>query len=139
MSELEFALAFASRAHRGQVDKSGADYINHPLTVASFVESEEEKIVALLHDVLEDTVVNEPTLRLLFGDRITDAVLALTRQTGESYEAFILRAKQNPIARTVKLADLRHNSDLSRLRTVTEADLQRCSKYAAATAVLLAE
>jgi hypothetical protein len=72
----------------------------------------------------------------LFGDTITDAVVALTRGPNESYMDFIRRAKQNPIARRVKLADIEHNCDLSRLRKITEEDLKRVEKYKKAKTIL---
>lgn len=129
MSDLyERAYALAKAAHSGQVDKSGADYIGHPVTVASFVETETQKAVALLHDVLEDTNVTEDELRSLFGDEITDAVVTLTHQKGEVYMDYVARIAQNPLAKTVKMADLRHNMDISRLKKVTERDLARVHK-----------
>ena len=127
--KIALAAALAAYAHEGQTDKAGRSYAGHPLAVAEMVEGEDCKIVALLHDVLEDTFVTEATLRNLFGDGIADAVLAVTRREGESYGDFIVRAGNNRIARAVKLADLRHNMDLSRLLTVTEKDLQRKAKY----------
>ena len=139
MDDYEFALELARRAHAGQVDKAGKDYIRHPMAVAAKLTDPQERVVALLHDVLEDTVVPEAVLRKLFGDTIADAVAALTRNEGESYENFILRAKRNAIARRVKLADLAHNSDSSRLPTVTPADLARLEKYRRAALVLEAE
>ncbi|MBR5422817.1 MAG: bifunctional (p)ppGpp synthetase/guanosine-3',5'-bis(diphosphate) 3'-pyrophosphohydrolase [Clostridia bacterium] len=131
MSEkkLQLALALASYAHEGQADKAGKPYITHPLAVSEMVEGEDRKIVALLHDVLEDTFVTEATLRNLFGDEITDAVCAVSRNENESYEEFIVRAGQNELARAVKLADLKHNMDVSRLPEITERDLQRLEKY----------
>jgi hypothetical protein len=136
MDSISLAKEIATRAHSGQKDRGGSDYILHPLAVADMVEGEDEKVVALLHDVLEDTEFSESSIRVLFGDTITDAVVAMTKQPGEAYEDFILRAKQNPIARKVKLADLHHNSDLSRLKEVTQKDLARLDKYKAAITVL---
>ncbi len=139
MSEkkLQLALALASYAHEGQADKAGKPYITHPLAVSETVKGEDRKIVALLHDVLEDTFVTEATLRNLFGDEITDAVCAVTRNENESYEEFIVRAGKNEIARAVKLADLTHNMDVSRLPEITERDLQRLEKYRKAYQYLL--
>ena len=123
------AEALACYAHRGQRDKAGRDYIEHPRAVAAQLATEEEKTVGFLHDILEDTFVTEETLRNLFGDRITDAVCAMTHRSEESYEAYIRRLGENPLARTVKLADLAHNMDLSRLPRVTERDMARREKY----------
>jgi (p)ppGpp synthase/HD superfamily hydrolase len=136
MGDIQFAMEFARRAHKGQVDKAGVDYIEHPLAVEKMVNGYEEKVAAILHDVLEDTPVTEETLRVLFGDTITNAVVALTRKPGESYMDFIHRAKRDPIARVVKLADLAHNSDLSRLLEVTQKDLDRLEKYKRAIEIL---
>ena len=125
----KLAAALAEYAHEGQTDKAGRRYVEHPFAVAETVEGEKCKIVAVLHDVLEDTFVSEATLRNLFGDEIADAVLAVTRKENESYDDFIIRAGNNEIAKAVKLADLRHNMDLSRLPEVKEEDLKRKAKY----------
>jgi (p)ppGpp synthase/HD superfamily hydrolase len=126
----------AECAHKGQKDKAGIDYINHPLTVASFVESEDEKIAALLHDVLEDTEFPEIALRILFGDKIVDSLLLLRHEKGVNYFDYVAKIKSDPLARAVKLADLRHNSDLSRLPEITEKDLKRAEKYKKAIEIL---
>jgi (p)ppGpp synthase/HD superfamily hydrolase len=139
MTNFEFAEEFARRAHKGQTDKAGVDYIQHPIAVSEKVVGEDAKVVALLHDVLEDTEVSEPTIRALFGDTITDAVAAITRRLGESYMDFIARVKKNPIARIVKIADIEHNSDLSRLKMVTQKDLERFEKYKKALTILKSE
>jgi (p)ppGpp synthase/HD superfamily hydrolase len=136
LTNIEFAREFAKRAHKGQTDKAGIDYIQHPIAVAEKVDGEDAKVVALLHDVLEDTEISEPTIRRLFGDTIADAVVALTKRSGESYMEFVVRAKLNPIARKVKIADIEHNSDLSRLKTVTQKDLDRTEKYKKALSLL---
>lgn len=138
MDIVEKAYELAKKAHAGQVDKAGVDYIRHPLAVSrnEILVSEEEKCVALLHDVLEDTDVTEEEIRKEFGDVIADGVVAMTRGKKERYEEFILRAKKNPIARKVKMADLSHNMDLSRLPEVTEKDLKRLEKYKRALEVL---
>lgn len=136
MSIIDKAYEIARKAHAGQVDKAGKDYITHPVAVSGMLEGEDEKCVALLHDVLEDTDVTEEEIRKEFGDVIADAVVAMTRGEHESYEDFILRAKQNPIARKVKMADLTHNMDLGRLPVVTDKDLKRLEKYKRAMEVL---
>lgn len=136
MDTIKVADLVASMAHRGQVDKMGTAYIEHPRAVASFVETETEKTVALLHDVLEDTYLTEDDLRPVFGDEITDAVVALTRNDGEEYFAYIRRVKQNPLAIRVKLADLKHNTDRSRIDEPKESDFLRWDKYKKAMEIL---
>ncbi len=129
MEDYIFAYELAKRAHSGQVDKAGVDYINHPVTVSDRVYPEKEKTVALLHDVVEDTGITIECLRTLFDDEIVNAVECLTRKDGESYNEYIRKVAQNPIARNVKIADLTHNMDLSRLPVVTDADTKRVEKY----------
>lgn len=119
----------AEMAHFGQVDKAGVDYINHPKKVASLVDGEKEKICALLHDVMEDTEFPESALRILFGDEIVDTLLLLTHRDSESYEEYIEKISKSELATKVKIADLTHNSDLSRLKEITEKDLKRYEKY----------
>lgn len=136
MDTIKVADLVASMAHRGQVDKMGTAYIEHPRAVASFLETETEKTVALLHDVLEDTYLTEDDLRPVFGDEITDAVVALTRNDGEEYFAYIQRVKQNPLAVRVKLADLKHNTDRSRIDEPKENDFRRWDKYKKAIEIL---
>ena len=129
MTDYIFAYELAKRAHSGQVDKAGVDYINHPVAVSDMVYPEEEKTVALLHDVVEDTGITIVCLRALFDDNIVDAVECLTRKSGESYNEYIRRVAQNPITRHVKIADLAHNMDLLRLPVITVADIKRNEKY----------
>ena len=129
ISKPELAKTLAAYAHQGQTDKAGRDYILHPMAVADQMDTDEEKTVALLHDILEDTSVTEATLKNLFGPEIADAVSALTRRPDETYDDYIRRLGKNSLARRVKLADLRHNMDLSRLPVVTDQDLQRAEKY----------
>ena len=136
VTKTELAKTLAAFAHKGQKDKAGRDYINHPLAVSESLTEETEKTVALLHDILEDTFVTEETLRNLFGDEIADAVVSMTRIDGESYEDYIVRVGKNPISLKVKLADLKHNMDLSRLSVVTEADEKRTEKYKKAESYL---
>lgn len=139
MVDYIFAYELAKRAHSGQVDKAGVYYINHPVAVSDRVYPEKEKTVALLHDVVEDTGITIECLRTLFDDEIADAVECLTRKSGESYNAYIRRVAQNSIARHVKIADLSHNMDLSRLLVVTDADIKRNEKYRRAMDFLLSE
>lgn len=137
MDAVEFARAVASYAHSGQKDKAGKPYIMHPAAVSEAVVFDEEKIVALLHDVLEDTFVSEAAIRNLFGDTVADAVVALTKKRGENYADYIHRVANNPISKAVKLADLEHNMDLGRLNEIKDADLERTKKYEYAKKILL--
>ena len=129
-SQSERAYEIAKKAHLGQVDKAGEDYIKHPEKVASFVKTDEEKAVAYLHDVIEDT---ELTLENLyeydFSKEVIEAVDIITKKRGEDYQSYLNSVKKNKLARAVKLADLRHNSDLTRLIKVTEKDIKRKEKY----------
>ena len=130
MSNYELALKIATEAHKGQVDKAGVPYINHPLTVASLVETEEEKIVALLHDTIEDTNITEQDLlNYGFSNKIVEAVKLLTHNKNVPYMDYVAKIKDNELARKVKIADLTHNSDLSRLKEITEKDKKRYEKY----------
>ncbi|SEI80391.1 HD domain-containing protein [Streptococcus equinus] len=128
--DVKLAHEIAKRAHKGQVDKAGAPYILHPETVASFVTKDDEKIVAYLHDVIEDTPCQLRDLENAgFSSEIIKAVDLLTRKTGQSYKQYLKLVKTNELARVVKLVDLKHNSDLSRLTHVTENDIKRLKKY----------
>lgn len=134
------ALAIAEDAHKGQVDKAGVAYIHHPLYVASLVEGELAKTVALLHDVVEDSDWTLEDLRKEgLPEEVVQAVGIITKKRNENYEEYILRVKQNPLARQVKLADLKHNSDLSRLANVTDRDRKRVAKYQKAISFLSEE
>lgn len=126
---IEFAIEIALKYHAGQKDKSGLPYILHPLTVATMVKTETEKIVAILHDIIEDTDVTEEFLRNYFTDEVVDAVVALTRRENESYRNFIHRVSENKIASIVKMKDMEHNMDLSRLGAITATDIMRRDKY----------
>ncbi|SDH77223.1 HD domain-containing protein [Pseudomonas flavescens] len=139
MSTLERAIAIAAAAHEGQLDKAGTPYILHPIKVMLRVDSVQARIAAVLHDVVEDSDVSLQALREEgFGEDVLRAIAALSKIPGESYEAFIERAIADPIARQVKLADLRENSDLSRLASPSEIDHQRTEKYARAIERILA-
>jgi (p)ppGpp synthase/HD superfamily hydrolase len=130
---LECAIAIAASAHEGQVDKAGAPYILHPLRMMLSVRSPEARMAAVLHDVVEDTSVTLEQLRAEgFPEAVLVAVAALTKREGEDYEAFIRRVAADPIAREVKLADLRDNADLSRIADPTEKDWARIEKYRSA-------
>lgn len=135
------ALAIARAAHRGAVDKGGDDYIFHPVTVALLCERPEERTVALLHDVVEDTALTLDELRRAgFPEAIVAAVDAVTRRADEEGDAgrmaYLRRVKADPIARAVKRADLCHNSDLTRIPSPTEKDRARVAAYAREIAFL---
>ena len=130
MSTLEHAIAIAAKVHAGKVDKAGAPYILHPLRVMLKMATSEERMAAVLHDVVEDSDTTLDDLRNEgFSDAVVDAVDAVTIRTGESYDDFVRRAALNPIGRRVKLADLEDNSDLSRIANPTEEDYERLARY----------
>ena len=129
-SQSEKAYEIAKKAHLGQVDKAGEDYIKHPEKVASFVKTDEEKAVAYLHDVIEDTELTlEDLNKYDFSKEVLEAVDIITKKRGEDYQSYLNSVKKNKLARAVKLAELRHNSDLTRLIKVTEKDIKRKEKY----------
>lgn len=133
MSTIERAIAIAVAAHAGQRDKVGEPYIFHPLRVMLRLRSNDERIVAILHDVVEDTDWTFDRLRAEgFSDIVIDAIDSVTKRQGEAYNDFVDRAGKNAIGRRVKLADLEDNSDLSRIAQPTEKDHQRIEKYRAA-------
>jgi (p)ppGpp synthase/HD superfamily hydrolase len=130
MSTLERAIMIAAEAHAGQVDKAGAPYILHPLRLMLQMERTEDRIVAVLHDVVEDTDWTLEGLRHEGFSRIViEAIGSVTWRTHEDYEDFIQRAAQNPIGSRVKLADLRDNCDLSRIANPKAKDFKRVDKY----------
>jgi (p)ppGpp synthase/HD superfamily hydrolase len=138
-SNLSLAIAIATEAHDGQVDRGGAPYILHPLRVMLSVQGDRERIAAVLHDVAEDCPA-WPLDRLRaqpFSGAVCDALDALTRRPGEEYGVFIARCAADPIARVVKLADLKDNCDLSRIKRPTDKDAERVRKYVNASMVLL--
>jgi (p)ppGpp synthase/HD superfamily hydrolase len=130
-STLERAIAIAAEAHAGQVDKAGAPYVLHPIRMMLSLTSNDDRIVAVLHDVCEDC----PgwTLHRLrsegFSDEIIEALDSVTKRNGEDYDSFVQRAAANPIGRRVKLADLYDNCDLSRIAVPSAADFKRIDKY----------
>ncbi|MEI9982546.1 MAG: hypothetical protein WDN69_04650 [Aliidongia sp.] len=131
---VEAAIALARRAHAGQFDKAGAPYIGHPLRVMAKMTTDEERIAAILHDVIEDTPVTfDDLVAMGLPAPAVEAVRLLTRTDDgtdpATYETYIDAILANPIARKVKLADLEDNLDVSRLATVTERDEKRLEKY----------
>lgn len=132
------AMKIAYDAHHGKADLSGAPYIFHPMHLAEQMDTEYACCAALLHDVVEDTDVTVEDLRAAgFPLEVTVAVSLLTHDSEEDYFDYVRRLKDNPIARAVKLADLQHNSDLSRWGRLDEQDVERNRKYAVAKAILM--
>ena len=128
--DIESAISLALQAHKGQLDKGGQPYILHPLAVMNRVESMEEKIVAVLHDAIEDSEVTLEELRGLgFSEEILTAIQLLTRSTEDSYEEFIDKTIMNRTARNVKIADIKENMNISRIKNPTEEDYNRLEKY----------
>ena len=119
------AMIIAYEAHKNQVDKSGVPYIYHPIHVAEQMDTENECIIALLHDVVEDTNVTFKQLEEVFSKEIIDILKLLTREENIEYDEYIKRIKNNSIACKVKIADLTHNLDKTRLDFVTEVDVKR--------------
>ena len=130
------AMIIAYEAHKNQVDKSGVPYIYHPIHVAEQMDTENECIIALLHDVVEDTNVTFKQLEEVFSKEIIDLLKLLTREENIEYDEYIKRIKNNSIACKVKIADLTHNLDKTRLDFVTEVDVKRSEKYKKALQIL---
>ena len=131
MSTLERAIEIATEAHKGQYDKAGNDYIGHPLRVMDMGKTEKEKIVGVLHDVVEDT---EWTFAQLaaegFSQEVIDALQCVTKLSeNENYDDFIERVKKNPLATAVKINDLSDNMDIRRLPYLSDKDVKRLKKY----------
>lgn len=136
---LERAIEIAARTHAGQVDKGGAPYILHPLRVMLRVAPGAQQIVAVLHDVVEDSEVTfEDLEREGFSAEVINGLRAVTKMEGESYEDFVARAALDPVGKAVKLADLMENSDLSRIAEPSQKDLERVAKYGRAIEYLMA-
>ena len=131
------ALKLCFEAHKNQLDKSGIPYVFHPFHLAEQMQDENTTIVALLHDVVEDTDYSLDDLRAMdFGDEVIDALSLMTHDKSVPYMDYVARMKSNPIARQVKLADLRHNSDTTRLNIVDEKAIERVRKYSRAIELL---
>lgn len=139
MGILQKSIDIATKAHKGQVDKAGKDYIEHPKEVAARCKGLDTKIVAMLHDVIEDTdLAAQDLVRSEIPDYLVDAVTLLTKVKDENYseDEYYRKIKKNRIARVVKLADLSHNTDLSRLEQVDEKAMKRYKKYLSRIAYL---
>lgn len=133
----EKAMQIAEKVHSSQVDKGGKPYINHPVRVERMCSRQEDRLVALLHDTVEDgDIASEYLLTVGFPQEVVDAVLSVSRKRGENYFDFILRCKENPIGRRVKIADLIDNMDITRLNELTEKDIERLKKYHKAYKIL---
>jgi (p)ppGpp synthase/HD superfamily hydrolase len=134
--QLSAMLVLTTTRHEGQFDKAGMPYILHPLKVMYYLKSDDEELqcIALGHDLLEDTFKSvEDGVNVLryngFSERIIQGILALTKLPGESYVDYKTKVKQNADAIRVKMADLRHNSDIRRLKGVTPKDIERVIRY----------
>ncbi len=137
MPSLEDAISLAVEAHRGQKDKAKAPYILHPLRVMLRMETETDKIVAVLHDVLEDSEATARDLQKAgYSAEIVEAIKYLTRSKEEEYEQFIERVKGNTLAVKIKIADLEDNLNFERIKEPNEDDLKRYERYRRALATL---
>ena len=133
------AASIAERAHRGQYDKGGMPYIYHPLHLAEQMPDEYKTAIALLHDVMEDTEITDAELSAQFPPRVMEALRLLTHDKGEDYLSYVARIRENPDAKAVKLADLKHNSDVSRLSAANAGSPKtpaRLEKYRKAIQIL---
>jgi (p)ppGpp synthase/HD superfamily hydrolase len=129
---IENAIQLAAQAHKGMTDKAGEPYIFHVLRVMLRMETEEERMIAVLHDLVEDTDCRLDDLRRMgYPERIVEAIDSLTKREEETddYDRFIGRVKTNPLATRVKIADLEDNMNIHRLPELTEEDLKRVRKY----------
>ena len=132
------ALALCFEAHKDQKDKSGLPYVFHPFHLAEQMEDEDTTIVALLHDVIEDTEYTiEDLQKAGFSQNVISAIALMTHDPQVPYMEYVRAIKSNPIARAVKLADLRHNSDMTRLDIITQRDEERAQKYLDAIVILV--
>ncbi|HCL4480112.1 TPA: GTP pyrophosphokinase [Clostridium botulinum] len=124
------ALLFATTGHINQIDKGGEDYILHPIRIMQNMDTIEEKLVAILHDTMEDCKATEEDLKNIGMPKdVIEAVKVLTKEKREDYFKYIKRVKQNSIARRVKMADLEDNMNLKRIKSPTEKDFERFKKY----------
>ena len=131
------ALKLCFEAHKNQTDKSGIPYVFHPLHLAEQMNDEDTTVAALLHDVIEDTPYTLDNLRVMgFNEQVLDALALMTHDKRIPYMDYVAKINGNKIAKTVKLADLKHNSDLSRLDTVDEKAMKRIEKYRQAIELL---
>ena len=135
--ETKKAMKLCFEAHKDQTDKSGVPYVFHPFRVAEQMPDENTTVVALLHDVIEDTSYTLDDLRAMgFSEEVLEALALMTHDKNVPYTEYVAKLGENTIARTVKLADLRHNSDPTRLDTIDEKARERMEKYKAAIRLL---
>lgn len=141
MSTLDRAIEIATQAHKGQFDKSGKDYIGHPLRVMDMGRTEQEKIVGVLHDVVEDSDWTFEALEAEgFSPEIISALRCVTKTSeNENYDDFIERVRKNPLAAAVKINDLSDNMDIRRLPYLSDKDVKRLKKYLKAYKKLIGE
>ena len=133
----KIALKLCFEAHKDQIDKSGMPYVFHPFHLAEQMADENTTIVALLHDVIEDTEYTLDDLRKFgFAEDVLSAISLMTHADDVPYMEYVAKIKTNPIAKAVKLADLKHNSDMSRLDRITQIDEERAKKYKQAIELL---
>lgn len=131
------ALKLCFEAHKKQFDKSGLPYVFHPFHLAEQMDTEETIVVSLLHDVVEDSNFTfDDLIEKGFGESVIQALRLLTHDDETDYMDYVRAIKCNPIAKTVKLADLRHNSDITRLDVVDKKALDRRNKYLEAIKIL---
>ena len=131
------AMVISFNAHKNQLDKSGIPYVYHPYHLAEQMDDEYSVCTALLHDVVEDTDITLEDLRREgFPEAVLNAIALMTHDKNEPYFDYVKKKKNNPIARKVKLADLVHNSDISRIGCVNDEALRRCEKYKKAIEIL---
>jgi len=131
------AMKLCFEAHKNQTDKTGLPYVFHPFHLAEQMTDEYTTVTALLHDVVEDTDYTLNDLKEMgYPDEIIQALALLTHDDGSEYMDYVKRLKNNPIARAVKLADLKHNSDLSRYDTIDNRAIKRTAKYKQAIEIL---
>ena len=136
MNHIEEAVRLALRAHEGQMDKAGNPYILHPIKVAANQETLDGVVVALLHDAVEDSNLTIDELNEIFPEHITEAIELLTHKQGVTYFDYIQEISRNELAKAVKIQDLLHNSDLTRLKEITDQDHARVEKYKKALEML---
>ena len=138
--ETKKALKLCFEVHKEQIDKSGLPYVFHPFHLAEQMDDENSVIVALLHDVVEDSEMTFEDLEDMgFNEEVMDALRLLTHEDDVDYFEYVNKIKENPLAKKVKLADLRHNSDASRLEKLTQRDIERANKYKKAIQILESE
>ncbi|MCH7974919.1 MAG: GTP pyrophosphokinase [Bacteroidetes bacterium] len=137
-NKLESAILIAIKAHQNQIDKGGSPYILHPLRIMIKMQTDEEMIVALLHDVMEDSKISLKDIsKYEFNKKIMSALKDLTYSTDINYEDYIKKISKNKLARKIKLADLTDNMNLNRLPSLNKKDFERINKYHKALKYLL--